>query len=64
MKTIAVYVRSVSILVGCSAAVSLPTELLKAGPDGKGIAYLDLCRLCGLKLSSHWDSVLGTVDER
>jgi hypothetical protein len=48
----------------CGAAVSLPNELLKAGPDGKGIAYLDLCSLCGFKLSSHWESALGTVDQR
>ena len=48
----------------CGAAVSLPIELLKAGPDEKGLAYLDMCRLCGLRLSSHWETVLGTVEQR
>lgn len=47
----------------CGAMVQLPTDLLSAGPDNKGIAFLDQCRLCGHKLSSHWDKVYGTVDQ-
>lgn len=47
----------------CGALVLLPTDLMSAGPKKKGIAFLDRCRVCDHKLSSHWDKVYGTVDQ-
>jgi hypothetical protein len=47
----------------CGALVQLPTDLMNAGPEKKGIAFLDRCRVCGHRLSSHWDKVCGTVDQ-
>lgn len=49
--------------LSCGALVQLPTDMLSAGPEKKGIAYMDLCRVCGQKLSSHWEKVFGTVDQ-
>ena len=49
--------------VKCGALVLLPTDLMSAGPEKKGIAFLDRCLVCDHKLSSHWDKVYGTVDQ-
>lgn len=51
------------ICLQCGALVQLPTDLMSAGPEKKGIAFLDQCRVCGQKLSTHWDKVYGTVDQ-
>ena len=36
----------------CGAAVTLPEDMYKAGPDKEGVAYLDRCLQCGELLSS------------
>ncbi len=47
----------------CGESVVLPTDMLTAGPEKSGIASLDLCMKCGHRLSSHWMSAFGTIDE-
>lgn len=49
--------------LNCGTLVQLPANLMRAGPEKNGIAFLDQCRVCGHKLSSHWDKVYGTVDQ-
>lgn len=45
----------------CGASVQLPVDLINAGPEKKGVAYLDRCRVCEHKLTSQWDKVCGTI---
>ena len=47
----------------CGSLVQLPTDLMNAGPEKQGIAFLDQCGVCGHKLSRHWDQVWGLVDQ-
>lgn len=46
----------------CNSPVLLPVDMLTAGRQGEGIAYLDTCMSCGNKLSKHWKSVLGAIN--
>lgn len=45
----------------CGSNVVLPTDMLNAGPEKKGLAYMDQCMKCGHRLSSHWRSAIATV---
>jgi len=45
----------------CGEYITLPTDMLKGGFGGYGIASLDYCMACGHRLSSHWKQALGEM---
>jgi hypothetical protein len=45
----------------CGSPIILPTDLVNAGPEKEGVAYLHQCLRCGKSLCSHWSKAKGEL---
>lgn len=45
----------------CGCAIRLPDSMIDAGPDQRGIAWLNRCLRCGNSICSDWTKVVGSL---